>query len=170
MPRGLHGTLLWLLMALLLLMAGPAVARPPGYVDPEPVLAAAEAAIGAGKLKCVTMAGTAYTGIVGQQREAAWNVDWPRGEPLNNYVRSMNWETGTMIERFDRKPGLNPASWKHGLGWKDGTPVQQHSRRTFVVAGKRAWSVDGSAGQPVAASPDDAERWQLDLWLNPPDF
>ena len=38
----------------------------PGFVDPEPVLRAAENAIGAKALKCVTIAGTAYAGIVGQ--------------------------------------------------------------------------------------------------------
>ena len=43
-------------------------------------------------VRCVTIAGTGYAGMVGQQREAAWNVDWPRGEPLENYKRTMNWE------------------------------------------------------------------------------
>ena len=47
---------------------------PPGYVDPEPVLAAAAKAIGSDRLKCVTISGTAYGGAVGQQRESARNV------------------------------------------------------------------------------------------------
>jgi hypothetical protein len=34
-----------------------------------------EKAAGADKLRCVTVSGTAYAGIVGQQRESAWNVD-----------------------------------------------------------------------------------------------
>ena len=88
-----------------------------GYVDPEPVLQAAAAAIGVDKANCVTMTGTGYAGMVGQQRLAEKNVDWPRGEPLANYTRTMNWDARTMIEEFDRKPGLNPASWKWGLGW-----------------------------------------------------
>src|SRR5688572_814103 len=154
-----------------LLSCGVAAAQlPPGHVDPRPVLRAASEAIGVDKLKCVTIAGNAYAGIVGQQREAAWNIDWPRGEPLTNFTRTMNWEARTMREEFDRKPGQNPASWKYGSGWKGGTPIQRHSRQTFIVNGKHAWHIDGSAGTPVAAPPDDAERWQLDLWMNPHGF
>ena len=54
----------------------------PGHVDPEPVLQAAAEAIGADDLRCVTISGTGYTGIVGQQRLNDKNVDWPDGEPL----------------------------------------------------------------------------------------
>ena len=97
---------------------------PPGYVDPQPILAAAAKAIGTDNLRCVTIAGTAYGGAVGQQRESAWNVDWPRIDSLANYTRTMNWDAKTMTEEFDRKPGLNPASWKYGVGWIDG-PLQQ---------------------------------------------
>lgn len=142
----------------------------PGYVDPEPVLKAAAAAIGVDVLRCVTMAGTGYAGIVGQQRLAEKNVDWPRGEPLANYRRTMNWEARTMKEEFNRKPGLNPASWKWGAGWLGGTPLQREPHQTFVVNGTRAWSIDGVGGTPVAASPEDAERAQLELWLNPHGF
>jgi len=142
----------------------------PGYLDPEPILRAAEHAIGADKLNCVTIRGEAYAGIVGQQREANWNVDWPRGEPLLNYTRTMNWQTRTMKEEFDRKPGLNPASWKYGQGWKGGTPLQRHRHQIFFVNGPHGWHLDGPDGPPVAAAPDDAERWQVDLWINPHGF
>jgi glyoxylase-like metal-dependent hydrolase (beta-lactamase superfamily II) len=142
---------------------------PTGYVDPEPVLKAASAAIGVDQASCITMSGSGYAGIVGQQRLAEKNVDWPRGEPLANYTRTMNWAAGTMVESFDRKPGMNPASWKWGLGWTGGTPVQQHSRQTFALNGSQAWSVDGT-NPPVAASPLDAERAQVELWLNPHGF
>lgn len=140
----------------------------PGYLDPVPLLDAATKAIGADKVKCVTIAGSGYTGAVGQQRESAWNVDWPRGV-LNNYTRTMNWEARTMREEFDRPPGLNPASWKYGLGWLGGTPLQRNSRQVFAVNGTQAWHIDGSEA-PIAASPEDAERWQLDLWVNPHGF
>lgn len=143
---------------------------PAGYVDPAPVLAAAERAIGATQLKCITVSGsTGYTGAVGQQREAAWNVDWPKGE-LSNYRRTMNWETATMVEEFERAPGLNPASWKYGQGWLSGTAVQRERRQWFAVQGQRAWFRDGVNGAVHAASAEDAERWQLDMWLNPPGF
>jgi glyoxylase-like metal-dependent hydrolase (beta-lactamase superfamily II) len=141
---------------------------PPGYLDPTPILDAAATAIGADRLTCVTIAGTAYAGAVGQQREAAWNVDWPRTE-LANYTRTMNWHTGTMKEEFDRTPGLNPVSWKYGVGWVDG-PLQQHSHQTFVASGRHAWHIDGPATQPVAVPPDLAEIYQLDMWLTPHGF
>ncbi|MGH9146822.1 MAG: hypothetical protein ACRD1Q_08945, partial [Vicinamibacterales bacterium] len=118
----------------------------PGYVDPQPILAAARKAIGADNLKCVTIAGTGYAGMVGQQRLNDKNVDWPRGEPLANYVRTMNWETRTMKEEFDRKPGLNPASWKYGQGWVGGTPPQQHQHQIFTVNGSYGWHRDGPTG------------------------
>lgn len=141
-----------------------------GYIDPEPVLRAAEKAIGAANLKCVTVSGTGYAGMVGQQRLAEKNVDWPRGEPLADYVRTMNWAAGTMKEEFTRKPGLNPASWKYGVGWVGGTPVQQNPRQIFLVNGKHAWHIDGPGSAPVAARPDIAEIWQLEMWLNPLGF
>jgi len=57
----------------------------PGFVDPRPVLQAAAKVIGADNLRCVTLSGTGYAGMVGQQRLNDKNVDWPRGEPLANY-------------------------------------------------------------------------------------
>ena len=71
---------------------------PPGYVDPRPVLEAAGKAIGVDNVECITMSGTGYAGMVGQQRESAWNVDWPRGEPLANYTRTMNWRTASSAD------------------------------------------------------------------------
>ena len=37
--------------------------------------------------------------MVGQQRLNAYEVDWPRGEPLTNYTRTIDWVAGTMQER-----------------------------------------------------------------------
>ena len=158
--------------AILALLPGAAAAQTlqPGYVDPWPVLEAAEAAIGAGNLRCVTVSGDAYAGMVGQQRLAGYDTDWPRGEPLTRYTRTMDWTARTMTERFEREPGHNPAGWKHGLGWRGGTPLQRQREQTFVVAGQHAWTRDGAGGDPVAAAPADAELWQLDLWLNPHGF
>jgi glyoxylase-like metal-dependent hydrolase (beta-lactamase superfamily II) len=143
---------------------------PPGYVDPRPILQAAAKAIGVDSLKCVTISGTGYSGMVGQQRLNDKNVDWPRGEPLANYTRTMNWETGTMKEEFDRKPGLNPASWKYGLGWLGGTPLQRNPHQIFMVNGSHAWHMDGAGSTPIPSRPEDAELWQLELWLNPHGF
>ena len=161
---------LWVLFALLVLLGGslPAQQFPPGFVDPAPLLAAASKEIGEANLRCVTFSGTGYAGAVGQTFEQNPNVDWRRQE-MANYTRTINWETGTSKETFDRKPGENPAAYKYGLGWQDGTPMQKNVRQTFVTNGKRSWAIDGD-GPPVEARPEDAEIWQLDLWLNPPGF
>ena len=156
----------------LLLILGirmPAQQFPPGYVDPAPLLAAAAREIGEANLKCITYAGTGYGAAVGQTYENAVNVDWPRIDALANYTRTINWETGTGKETFDRKPGLNPAAWKYGVGWQGGTPTQKATRQTHIVNGRAAWHIDGD-GEPVAVPPNLTELYQLDLWLNPPGF
>lgn len=162
----------WVLVIVGILLIGTSAAqeRASGYVDPGPVLERAAEAIGSNNLKCVTISGDGYAGIVGQQRLNAYEVDWPRSEPLAEYTRTMNWEKGTMREEFTREPGLNPASWKYGMGWRGGTSLQQHRNQTFLVNGDYAWYQDGSESDPVAVRPEDAELWQLDLWLNPHGF
>jgi glyoxylase-like metal-dependent hydrolase (beta-lactamase superfamily II) len=143
---------------------------PPGFVDPKPVLDAAIRAIGADKMKCLTIGGgNGYAGAVGQQFESVINVDWPRVDALTNYTRTMNWDAKTMKEEFDRKPGLNPASWKYGVGWIDG-PLQKNQHQTFMVNGNVAWQMDGPGSEPVPSPPELAEIYQLELWLNPPGF
>ena len=163
------GVLLFVVMAGV--GASPAAQLPPGYVDPRPVLEAARKAIGADNLQCVTIAGTGYAGMVGQQRLNDKNVDWPRGEPLANYTRTMNWEARTMKEEFDRKPGLNPASWKYGLGMdgRNAAPAESapdiHGQRQPRLAHGRRRRHSGCRRRR-----DDAERWQLEMWLNPHGF
>ena len=162
---------LCLLPMLLLLMGSqmPAQQFPPGFVDPAPILAAASKAINEQALRCITFSGVGYSGPVGQTFENAVNIDWPRSE-MANYTRTINWENGTSKETFDRKPGNNPASWKYGLGWVGGTPTQKEVRQTHMTNGRYSWSIDGEKGQPVAIPPEDAEIYQLDMWLNAPGF
>ncbi len=142
----------------------------PGFIDPYPVLQAASEAIGEVRLQCVAISGAAYTGMVGQQRLNGYEVDWPRGEPLRNYSRVIDWDNVRMVETFDRAPGNNPASWKYGLGWQGGTPVQQQENQRFSLNGNYAWHQDGASGVPVAAPRQAVERWQLDMWLTPHGF
>ena len=158
-------------LALLPLWMNSAAAQEfrPGYVDPWPLLAAAAEEIGEANLRCITFSGNGYSGAVGQTFENAVNVDWPRIGNLFNYTRSINWETRTSVETFDREPGISPAAWKYGMGWEGGTPTQRERRQTHVVSGDHAWHIDGD-GEPVAVPPDLAELYQLDLWLNPPGF
>ena len=95
---------------------------PPGYVDPAPLLAAAAREIGEAGLRCITFSGSGYAGAVGQTFENAVNIDWPRIDSLADYTRTINWETGTSKETFDRKPGLSPASWKYGWAGRAARP------------------------------------------------
>jgi glyoxylase-like metal-dependent hydrolase (beta-lactamase superfamily II) len=145
-------------------------AFPPGFVDPAPVLAAAAREIGEANLQCVTFGGTGYAGAVGQAFESGVNIDWPRIDALANYRRTINYATRTIVEEFDRKPGLNPASWKYGLGWQDGTPIQKNLHQTFVVSGDFGWHIDGVNGTPVPMSPEDVSIGQLEIWMNPHGF
>jgi glyoxylase-like metal-dependent hydrolase (beta-lactamase superfamily II) len=149
-------------------IATPAQQYSPGFIDPAPVLAAASKAINEQALRCVTFSGTGYSGPVGQTFENAPNIDWQRSE-MANYTRTINWETGTSKETFDRKPGGNPASWKYGIGWVGGTPTQRELRQTHIVNGQYAWHMDGT-GAPVAVPPELAEVYQLDIWLTPHGF
>jgi len=158
-------------VALVVILGGqmPAQQFPPGYVDPVPLLSAVAEEIGEANLKCITYSGTGSSAAVGQTFENAVNVDWPRIGSMANYTRTINWEAATSIETFDREPGLNPASWKYGLGWQGGTPTQKATRQTHIVSGKYAWHIDGD-GPPTAVPPEVAEVYQLDLWLNPQGF
>ena len=116
------------LFPLLLLASGPAAAQQPapGHVDPVPILRAAAKAMGTDMLNCITISGTGYAGKVGQN--ITQDTDWPRGEPLANYTRTINYASRSSVEQFDRKPGMNPRSWKYGTGWLGGTPLQQRER------------------------------------------
>ena len=147
---------------LLISSAAAAQSLPRGYVDPAPVLRAASTAIGADQLRCVTIAGAGYAGKLGQN--VTQDTDWPK-VPLTNYTRTISYDAKASIERFTRKPGESPRSWKYGAGWLGGTPLQQSERQTFIVNGSYAWNTDGEGGEPIPARPDDAEMWQLDIWM-----
>jgi glyoxylase-like metal-dependent hydrolase (beta-lactamase superfamily II) len=166
MPRRLSFGVLVALVAFGI--STPAQQYPPGFVDPAPILAAASKEINEPALRCVTFSGVGYSGPVGQTFENAPNIDWQRSE-MANYTRTINWETGTSKETFDRKPGGNPASWKYGIGWVGGTPTQRELRQTHIVNGQYAWHMDG-AGAPVPVPPEMAEIYQLDIWLTPHGF
>ena len=161
----------YVLLAVFVSMSSLMLAQqfPPGYVDPAPLLAAAAKEIGEANFRCVTFSGTGYSGAVGQTAENAVNIDWPRIDSMANYTRTINWDAQTSKETFDRAPGLNPAIWKYGLGWVDGTPLQKHVRQTHITNGKYSWAIDGD-GSPVAVPPEDAEGYLLDLYMNPPGF
>ena len=131
-------------------------------VDPAPILAAASKEIGEANLRCVTFSGTGYSGPVGQTFENAPNIDWQRSE-MANYTRTINWETGTSKETFDRKPGGNPGRMEAGIGWVDGTPVEGSAPDAH-----REWAIrlaHRRQRHTVAVPPELAEVYQLDIWL-----
>lgn len=150
-----------------LAVAAAAQDLPPGHVDPMPVLHAVSRAMGVDALNCVTFSGTGYAGMVGQNLEQ--RTDWPRGHPLQDYSRTINFPDGSSVERFRRPPGSNPRSWKYGPGWRGGTPLQAHEAQTFAVRGRHAWHLDGPSSAPLPA-PSMAELWQLDIWMTPHGF
>lgn len=168
MTERLSGTLAVLVLAAI---GAPASAQPlpPGFVDPEPLLAAVAAEIGEANLRCIRYSGEGYNGAVGQTFENAVNVDWPRPDRMSSYTRTIDWESETSVETFEREPGLNPAAWKYGLGWIGGTPTQSARRQTHIVRAEHAWHIDGD-GEPVAVPPEIAEVYRLDMWLNPHGF
>ena len=168
--RMMSGLALAVLLAASIAAQSPAPAFPPGFVNQAPILAAAAKEIGEASLQCVTFSGTGYAGAVGQAFESAVNIDWPRIDALANYRRTIDYTTRTIVEEFDRKPGLNPASWKYGLGWQDGTPIQKNLHQTFVVSGDYGWHMDGAGAPPVAMSPEDVALGQLEVWMNPHGF
>ena len=143
---------------------------PIGFLDPEPILQAAEHAIGAQNINCVEIEGTAIGAAVGQAYLNGYEVDWPPGKTMNNYKRFMNWSHGAMLETFEREPGFNPASWKYGSGWRSGTPLQKHKKQEFGVVEDIGWSRDGEKAEAQQAYSEDADVWQLDLWMNPHGF
>ena len=71
---------------------------------PGPWLEAAAEAIGADNLKCVTISGHGYAGMVGQQRLHAYEVDWPRGEPLAKALFMTVWRPST--RRAEKSCGI----------------------------------------------------------------
>ena len=154
----------WTAVLMLFVLAPPLPAQryPPGYVDPAPLLAAAAAEIGEATSGASPSPAPATAGAVGQTFENAVNIDWPRIDALANYTRTINWEAGTSKETFDRKPGLNPASWKYGLGWQGGTPTQKarasdaHRQRRQRLAHRRRRRAGGRAartGRALSAGP-----------------
>ena len=143
---------------------------PIGFIDPEPILQAAEHAIGTQNLRCIDIEGIAIGAAVGQAHLNGYEVDWPPGKSMKNYRRSMNWLEGAMLETFEREPGHNPASWKYGSGWRSGTPLQRYEEQEFGVVGNIGWSRDGENTKPEQAYYKDADIWQLDLWMNPHGF
>jgi len=53
--------------------------------------------------------------------------------------------------------------------WVDG-PLQQNTHQIFMLNGTYGWHMDGAQGAASAVSPDIAEIWPVELYLNPHGF
>ena len=74
---------------------------PRGHVDPFPVLDAAAKAMGVDALRCIAFSGTGESGKVGQN--VLQSTDWPKGEPLDGYTRTIDFvesRRGAPVERW----------------------------------------------------------------------
>ena len=74
-----------------------------------------------------------------------------------------------MKEEFDRKPGLAPRPGSTASAGSTARCSRTHIRSS-CVNGSHAWHMDGPGAPPVASTPDVAEIYQLELWLNPHGF
>ena len=140
------------LILLLALVSEPGVAQQPapGHVDPMPVLKAASKAMGADKLNCVTISGSGYAGKVGQN--VTQDTDWPRGEPLANYTRTINYAARSSVEQFERRPGMKPPLMeiRHRLAGRDPAPAE---RAPNVRGQRRVRLAPGRQGERSGPGP-----------------
>jgi hypothetical protein len=61
----------------------------------------------------------------------------------------------------------------YNIVWYDRGSVSSDLRTSLIldpVDGDYAWHQDGVNGEAIAAPSDDAQRWQLDMWINPHGF
>ena len=133
---------------------------------------AASDAIGADRVRCVTMTGTGYSGMVGQAaHERLRRGLAARRSRCANYTRTMNWDARTMREEFDRQAGT-----ESGVVEIRARLARRHAAAAELAPDlRRQWqsrvaSWTAPATDPIAVPPRDAERWQLDLWLTPHGF
>ncbi|MDE0167589.1 MAG: hypothetical protein OXL36_21010 [Bryobacterales bacterium] len=84
------------------------------------------------ELKCVTFSGTGYAGKVGQN--VTQDTDWPDGEPLANYTRTINYEARSSV-----KPSADDADLFSAIQTAD--PIfEGHVARPFFLRPARASS------------------------------
>ena len=148
----------------------PPSSFPPGYVDPAPLLAAAAKEIGEAELQVrhvfrhrLQRRGRPDLRACDQHRLAADRSD---GQLHADH------QLGNRDEQGNLRSQARPESRRRGSTGSAGStgrrPRRTSGRRTSTN-GKYSWSIDGD-GPPVAVPPEDAERYQLDLWMNPPGF
>ena len=154
-------------------MAGGLVSAqpfPPGYVDPQPLLAAAAKEIGEANLQVHHLLRHRL------RRRRRPDVRVRRQHRLAAHRRAgqlhADHQLGDGHQQGDLRPQARAESGvvevRPGLAGRHADPeadaTDAHRQRRARLAHRRRRRA------PVAASPEDAERYQLDLWLNPPGF
>jgi glyoxylase-like metal-dependent hydrolase (beta-lactamase superfamily II) len=150
-----------MLLAVLVLLAGTAVAPVAMAQDARNVLQAASTAMGATNLRSIQYSGTGWNGIVGQN--FGINDDWPRVE-VKSYTRTIDYDSRSSKEEMVRIQGNYPLR-----GGGAGFPFQGEVRTFFLVSGNSAWNLNPQNNQPVP-QPAAAEVRQLEIWLTPHGF
>jgi hypothetical protein len=152
-----------------LLLASSAVILPataqqgqpnPNQVAAKAILQAADAAIGASKVRSYVSSSTGWRGYPGQQFAQG---DLPRTD-LKSNVRAVDYDSKSAKTEYVRVQGNNILR-----GGGAGFPVQGEQRFTEFVNGSIAWNLNPQ-GQPVRLSEFDAGDRQLTLWTNPIGF
>ena len=139
-------------VASLALVIAPAVA---GAQDGRAGLDALARALGAGGVTSLEYAGNGTVYAVGQSHTPG--SAWTRFS-AKSYVRTINYETGSMRDEIVRTQGENPP---RGGGQQ---PVRGEQKQVFVVSGDHAWNVVGDTPAPAALALADR---QFQLWSTP---
>jgi len=150
-----------LLMSTCLVASASAQNQPnPNQVAGKALLQAADAAIGAGKVKSFTITATGWMGYPGQQFATG---DLPRSD-LKSFTSTVDLASKSAKTEYVRVQGNNVAR-----GGGAGFPVQGEVRFEEGVNGDIAWNTNAQ-GQATRTAADVAGDRQLMIWANPAGF
>jgi len=150
------------LAALLAFFGAPAEAQNAGG-DAMAIIRAADAAIGATKVKSIHYAGTdGYVTVYGQSGTASVQHVWPRFN-LKSFSRVIDYDTMSMREEQVRTQGAWPAD--EGGGDR---PIAGERRQVHYYRDGYAWNEnpDGT----ITAAPQDATERMLEIVMTPQGF
>ena len=142
-----------LLLALILIAAATSMAQ-----DARTVLRTVSTAMGEDNVRSIQYSGKGWIRPVGQSFNP--NDDWPNLD-MPGYTRTVDYNARTSIETLTRSQGRNG---RRGGG---GIPLAADQQQTSAVSGNYAWTLQGNNAVPA---PQNAEQWQLEIWLTPHGF
>ena len=156
---------LWLSLAFAAAIAAPAAAPAQnGATDAKAVLAAADAAMGASKLKSLQYSATGYVGVLGQAYSGDLEDTWPRFQ-LQSYTRTIDYPT--MSSHEDQVLVQGPWSASRGGGRR---PIEGERKTSRFVSGKFAWDIGENGNLVPQPAPSESELRQLDIMMTPHGF